>query len=152
MRRASVCDADVLLGNPTKKACPRQTSHPIGPWWRRRIYLTSFSLTRMNNGSESPPFDGAGKWAARNLNSIMLFVVIGVLSFLSTVGWNNSITLAEMKGSIVTKTDLELKITTLKADVDIKIAEANTKTLALDKDLTALKLALAERGLTKPQR
>lgn len=104
----------------------------------------------MNNGSDHPQSNTAeaGRWAARNLNSIMLFVVIGVLGFLSAVGWNNSLTLAEMKGNIVTRSDLELKIATLKADIDLKISAVDTNRLALEKDLTALKLALAERGIT----
>lgn len=111
----------------------------------------------MNNGTSAScgPLSVAvseGRWAARNLNTILISVVLFVLSAgggsLAKMSWDNAITLAKMEGSLVTKNDLELKIATLKADVDMKIAEANTRTLALDKDLTALKLALAERGIT----
>lgn len=92
-----------------------------------------------NNGTTDAA--AAGKWAAKNLNSIMLFVVIAILSWMANASWNNSITLAEMKGGLVTKTELETKL-----------AEIRTSQLSLEKDLTALKLALAERGITQKQR
>lgn len=97
----------------------------------------------MNGNGSRDTSEGAeaGKWALKNMNSIMLFIVLAVLGFLGNIGWNNSITLAEMKGGIVTKSELEAKL-----------AEIRTSQLALEKDLTALKLALAERGITQKQR
>lgn len=105
-----------------------------------------------NNGSGhalSSSSASEGRWAAKNLNTILISVVLFVLTAgggaLAKMAWDNALTLAEMKGNIVTKQELELKIATVKADLDIKIS-------SLDKDLTALKLALAERGITQKQR
>jgi len=91
------------------------------------------------------------KWAAKNLNTILLtvvlFVLTGGLGALGKMGWDNSMNLAEMKGNIVTKQELDLKIAQVKADIDLKIGQAANNTLSLEKDLVALKLALAERGI-----
>ena len=107
------------------------------------------------NGNRDNAFQSS-TWAARNLNTILLavvlFVLTGGLGWIARMGWDNSITLAEMKGNLVTHADLDLKIAALKSDFEIKIGEANTNRLVLEKDLYALKMALAERGITKGQK
>ena len=152
-RRSSSCDIGRLLGRATQEA----SSPPLKatrPWWIKGTYLASIPLARMNgNGNESAAFNADHSWAAKNLNTIMLAIVLcvvtGGLGALGKMGWDNSMTLAEMKGNIVTKQELDLKIAAVKADIELKIATVNTNTLTLEKDLYALKLALAERGINQ---
>lgn len=63
-----------------------------------------------------------------------------MLAFVGMTSYNSSIKLATLQGSIMSR-----------AEVEAKIAEVNAKQLALEKDLTALKLALAERGIKERQ-
>ena len=68
---------------------------------------------------------------------------MGMLSFLGWSGFSNSMQLAEIKGSMVGRQEMEAKI------AEVKAMNEQTKIYAtqLDKDLTALKLALAEHGI-----
>lgn len=152
MRRAHACDIDLLLGTRSAKTSQATQTKRAAAWWHRRTYLASFPITRlmmMNNGSADRAGESAGRWAARNLNTILISVVLFVLTAgggaLAKISYTNALTLAEMKGSLVTKQELDLRIAAIKADLDVKIS-------SLDKDLTALKLALAERGIGQKQR
>lgn len=88
-----------------------------------------------NNGATADG-DGITKQAARNLNTILLWVLLAVLGAIGAITWNSSIAIAEMKGSLVTR-----------AEVETKIAEVKAMYSAQQTDLIALKLALAERGI-----
>ena len=84
------------------------------------------------NGEEA---NGNGN-SKRNLNTILLWVTMGMLSFLGWSSWSNSMQLAEIKGSMVGRQEMESKI------AEVKVVQTR-----LDTDLTALKLALAEHGI-----
>jgi len=75
-----------------------------------------------------------------SLNTILLWATLGSLGVIAALSLSTALQLAEMKGSMVGRQEIEAKI-----------AEVKVSQLALEKDLTALKMALAERGITKKQ-
>lgn len=67
------------------------------------------------------------------LNTILLWVTLGVLAFVGVTSWNNSIQLAEMHGSQITRTEVESKLAQVQASI-----------IATDKDVIQLKLDISQ--------
>ena len=82
-----------------------------------------------NGGSRQPQ-------SSRNLNTILLWAVCAMLGAIGTCTFASAVNLAYLKGSMVSR-----------QEVQASLAETNAKIIAVDKDLTALKLSLAEHGL-----
>ncbi len=80
--------------------------------------------------------NGDAKTQTRNMNTILLWATLGSLGFISLLSMNNAISLAKMEGTMVGR-----------QEIDARIAEVKVAQTALEKDLAALKLALAERGI-----
>lgn len=100
----------------------------------------------MINGANET--NGEVKQQGRSLNTILLAVTLGVLGFISVLSVTNAISMARIEGSMVGRQEIEAKI----AEVKALYQAGQTAQAATDKDLTALKMALAERGITKPTR
>lgn len=73
----------------------------------------------------------------KNVNTILLWATLGMLAFISTTSLHNALQLATMQGTLVTR-----------PEVEAKLAEIRASQTLIEKDLTSLKLALAERGIS----
>lgn len=135
LRRATTCDIDELLGI-VEPAASRKATRAF--WINRPERNLLVPIASMIEPPES----------RKNLNTILLAIVIGVISWVALTTHNSSVQLAEIKGSMVSRQEIETKIAEINAKTEATKSETTTRILALDKDLTALKLALAERGIT----
>lgn len=70
-----------------------------------------------------------------------------MLGAIGLTTFTGAINLSYLRGSMVSRQEIDAKIAEVNASILRVSTEANTKNLALEKDLTALKLALAERGI-----
>jgi hypothetical protein len=83
---------------------------------------------------------GIPQQSSKNLNTILLWCVCAMLGAVGVTTFTGAINLAYLRGSMVSR-----------QEVEAKIAETNAHIIAVDKDLTALKLSLAEHGLKEHQ-
>jgi|GEM_PF-7022119 len=68
------------------------------------------------------------------LNTILLFLVLGVLGWIGRVSWTNSLDLAKMGGAQMTREQIEKKISDKDAKVDAQDAKINALTERLSRD------------------
>lgn len=68
------------------------------------------------------------------INTILLYVTLGALGFIGTVTYTTSLSMAEMKGSQMTR-----------SEVESKLAEVRTKQSSIEKDIIQMKIDYAER-------
>lgn len=68
-----------------------------------------------------------------NLNTILLSVTLGALCFISFVSWENSIALAALQASMITRPEFETRLSEIRANQS-----------AVDATITALKVDLAQ--------
>lgn len=68
------------------------------------------------------------------LNTILLWITLGVLGFIGTISFTTALSMAEMKGSQMTR-----------SEVESKLAEVRTRQSSIEKDIMQMKLDYAER-------
>lgn len=57
------------------------------------------------------------------LNTILLWITLGVLSAIGAASWNNTIAMAKLEGSQVTRSEVDIKITEVKTQITSTQAE-----------------------------
>lgn len=73
----------------------------------------------------------------KNLNTILLWVTIAGLGFIGATSFNNSIALAKMEGSQMTR-----------GEVEAKLAEVRSIQMVLEKDIAGIRLEVAKLVLS----
>ena len=77
--------------------------------------------------------NGSGKGGSA-LNTILLFIVLGVLGWIGRVSWTNSMDLAKLTGAQMTREQIEKKISDEDAKIIAQDAKINALTERLGKD------------------